>query len=207
MANLAKWLSVRLRTKWLWVRIPLQSLKNPILLQTASAVVSNLNCSERKNTLLLLDSGSQRSYISEKLRNELNLPTLRRERLLVKTFGNSNSKCKNVDRVPLNVITSNKMITIAAICTPDICDPLTNQNVKAVSTNYNRVKNLKPADSSNTDTKHINILISLDYYYLFVTGDIIRGEPNDPVALNSIFGWILCGTFIETTADVSERRT
>ena len=24
---LAKWLSVRLRTKWLWVRVPLQSLK------------------------------------------------------------------------------------------------------------------------------------------------------------------------------------
>ena len=120
--------------------------KNTILLQTASAVVSNLNSSERKNTLLLLDSGSQRSYISEKLRNELNLPTLRRERLFIKTFGNSNSKCKNVDIVPLNVITSNKTITIEAICTPDICNPLTNQNVKAVSTNYNHLKNLKLAD-------------------------------------------------------------
>ena len=27
MTNLAKWISVRLRTKWLWVRIPLLSLK------------------------------------------------------------------------------------------------------------------------------------------------------------------------------------
>ena len=26
LTSLAKWLSVRLRTKWLWVRIPLQSL-------------------------------------------------------------------------------------------------------------------------------------------------------------------------------------
>ena len=26
MVSLAKWLSVRLQTKWLWVRIPLQSL-------------------------------------------------------------------------------------------------------------------------------------------------------------------------------------
>ena len=25
--SLAKWLSVHLRTKWLWVRVPLQSLK------------------------------------------------------------------------------------------------------------------------------------------------------------------------------------
>ena len=27
LANLAKWLSVPLQTKWLWVRVPLQSLK------------------------------------------------------------------------------------------------------------------------------------------------------------------------------------
>ena len=27
LANLAKWLSVRLRTKWFWVRVQLQSLK------------------------------------------------------------------------------------------------------------------------------------------------------------------------------------
>ena len=120
--------------------------KNTILLQTASAVVSNLNSSERKNTLLLLDSGSQRSYISEKLRNELNLLKLRRERLFIKTFGNSNSKWKGVDKASLNVITSNKTITIEAVCTPDICDLLTIQIVKAVSTNYNHLKNLKLAD-------------------------------------------------------------
>ena len=28
LASLAKWLSVRLRTKWLWVRVQLQSLKS-----------------------------------------------------------------------------------------------------------------------------------------------------------------------------------
>ena len=67
------------------------SNKNSILSQTASSVISSLNNSERKNTLLLLDAGSQRSYISEKLQNELNLPTLRKEPLFVKTFGNSNS--------------------------------------------------------------------------------------------------------------------
>ena len=29
MASLAKWLSVRLRTKWFWVRVQFQSQKNP----------------------------------------------------------------------------------------------------------------------------------------------------------------------------------
>ena len=162
-----------------------------------SAVVSNLNSLDRKRTHLLLNSGGQRSYISEKLRNELNLAT--RERFFIKTFGNSSSKCKSVDVLPLNLLTSNETITIEAVCTPVICDPLTNQNVKVVSISHNHLKNLKLADSSTTDTKSINILIGLDYYYLFVAGDIIRGEPNEPIALNSIFGWILCGTFVETT--------
>ena len=119
--------------------------------------------------------------------------------MFIKTLGNSNFKGKNVDIVPLNVITSNKRITIEVICTPDICNPLRNQNVEAVSTNYNHMKNLKLADSWNTDTKSINILIGLHYYYLFVTGDVIRGEPNKLMSLNSIFGWILYGPFVETT--------
>ena len=33
-ASLTKWLSVRLRTKWLWVRVPLQSLKRDEVCQT-----------------------------------------------------------------------------------------------------------------------------------------------------------------------------
>ena len=106
--------------------------KNTILLQTSSCVASNLNSSELKTILLLLDSGSQQSYISEKLKNELDLPTVRRKPLFVKTFGNTNSKCRSVDIVPLNVITSNKTIIMEAIYTPDICDPLTNQNVSSM---------------------------------------------------------------------------
>ena len=43
MVSLAKWLSVRLRTKWLWVRISLLSLKKtllwPLFKRISSAVI------------------------------------------------------------------------------------------------------------------------------------------------------------------------
>ena len=68
-----------------------------------------------------------------------------------------------------------------------------------VSTNYNNVKQTKLADLSNTENKNINILSGLDFRYLFVTSYIIRGEYNKPIPLNSVFGWILCGSFVETT--------
>ena len=94
----------------------------------------------------------------------MNLPKLRTERLLIKTFGNKNFKCQNVDIVPLNIVTSNKVITIEAICTLVICESLSNQNVRKVSNEYNHLKNLKLADSSDKEIKDIEILIGLDYY-------------------------------------------
>lgn len=43
----------------------------------------------------------------------------------------------------------------------------------------NLKKNLKLALSSNADTKNVNVLIYLAYYYLFVTVNNISGRDNE----------------------------
>ena len=43
--------------------------------------------------------------------------------------------------------------------------------------------------NSNTD---IDILIGSDYYFDLITGEIVRGEKG-PVAINSVFGWLVSG--------------
>ena len=56
MASLAKWLSVRLRTKWLWVRVPLQSLQkiiNNFEKETRSINNNNNNNTDKKQTITL----------------------------------------------------------------------------------------------------------------------------------------------------------
>ena len=55
LASLAKWLSVRLRTKWLWVRITLLSLKIQIwcLLRTRSFAIYILSCGIKKRKKLI----------------------------------------------------------------------------------------------------------------------------------------------------------
>ena len=67
---------------------------NNILLQTATSVVSNTNNSEKLTTNLIVDSGSQRSYISSELRQKLNLPKIRTERLLKKLLETQTSNVK-----------------------------------------------------------------------------------------------------------------
>ena len=40
---------------------------------------------------IVFDSGSQKSYVTQKLKNELNLKFVGRERLLIKAFGDERS--------------------------------------------------------------------------------------------------------------------
>ena len=65
------------------------SNKNTVLLQTALVTATNLSGKLYSETLLLFDSGSQRTYVSTELREKLKLPAVRQERILIKTFGQS----------------------------------------------------------------------------------------------------------------------
>ena len=59
-----------------------------MLLQTAFVTAMNPQYpSQKVNLRLILDSGSQRSYVSTRVRNMLELPTIIREDIVIKTFG------------------------------------------------------------------------------------------------------------------------
>ena len=90
--------------------------KNAVLLQTAYVEIKNPNHSQKTNARLLFDSGSQRSYISKTLREELKLPTIRTEILKIRVFGNDRLKSEKVDIVPLILVGYEKLVKIEAIC-------------------------------------------------------------------------------------------
>ena len=41
-------------------------------------------------------------------------------------------------------------------------------------------------------------MIGLDFYYSLVSGRIKKGLPSDPVATETVFGWIICGPTFKT---------
>ena len=51
------------------------------------------------------------------------------------------------------------------------------------------------ADKSADGSKTIEILVGLDYYFEFITGEIVKGKFGEPVALKSSFGYILGGQY------------
>ena len=72
-----------------------------ILLQTVYAIVSNFSTQKESKVCVLFVTGSQRSCISDELRNYLKLSVLRKELIFIKTFGKVELTIKTVDIVQL----------------------------------------------------------------------------------------------------------
>ena len=79
-----------------------------------------------------------------------------------------------------------------ALFIPLICSPIPNQNID-FSENSTKHLHLQLADMYDNDNKPVDIFVDLHYFYNFITGKTVKGDPNTLVALESNLGFILCG--------------
>ena len=109
------------------------SNNNSVLLQTAQAFISRPDNQETgKYTQVIFDSCSQqRSYITSKTPEQLNLPTVGKETLLIKTFVDNSASVKEFDIVKLCIRTIDAMIVyVTAYVVPVICSAVSNQEIQ-----------------------------------------------------------------------------
>ena len=137
-------------------------------------------------------------YVTNDVKKYLHLPNMRTERIFVNTFENYDSELRTVDVAPLKFFVNGK--TIATY----MCSDIFGQNVTHASCNYAHLKNIKLANPYDADFKKIDILIGLDSYFKFMTGNISRGNENESIALKSCFGWVVSiyyeSPFLTTTS-------
>ena len=122
-----------------------------VLLQTAQSLVGKVGrvMDQKHKTRIVFDSCSQRSYISNRMRNTLNVETVESENLLVKTFGDEASKVLACDKVQVAVTdTKGNDIMMEAYSVPTICSPISNQSIKVALEEYPHLCGLNLADSS-----------------------------------------------------------
>ena len=116
---------------------------------------------------ILFDIGGQRSYVTNDTRTRLNLPIIRKERLIIQTFGHNEIKLNNVDIVQMNIKgkSSYHSVYVEAIFVPEICSPLKNQNIEIAAGQYENLLNLNSADCSEVeDSLEVGFLIGLDLF-------------------------------------------
>ena len=176
--------------------------RGTVLLQTARMTATNFDGSRSTQVKVLFDSGSQRSYVSNRLKTALKLKPVKNETLNLNTFGNSKFRKQNCDLVKLNLEDKDKAkITIEGLSFPVICSSLPSRvNVQE----FSHLDGLELADDFENDrNEEIDVLIGSDYYWQIVTAAMKKGESG-PVALSSRLGWLLSGALHDsaTTIDV-----
>ena len=123
-----------------------------ILLQTAEVTVASQSHMEKAR--LILDSGSQRSYISTELSERLGLRPIRQERLLVRTFGSDEEMVQDAGVVQVPILAlDGSTIYLTAYQIPIICRPLQSQPVMGLKEQNEHLCGLFLADSSDGSTE------------------------------------------------------
>ena len=143
---------------------------------------------------LLLDSGSQKSYISERARGLLQLDAVGKQSLSIATFGSRKSNVKVCTIVDVAIcLKGYPSMTLSLYVMPTICEPLVGQPIAACIEQHPHLAGLDLADFSSSELSlPIDVLIGSDYYWELVTGSVCRGT-NGPTAVHTKMGWVLSG--------------
>ena len=181
--------------------------KNEVLLKTASVLAVGENSATTVPIRMLLDDGSQKSYITNSLKTELKLKNVKKQTVCLNTFGNDHYQKHALDVVKLKLKGQFNgycnEIEVSALCVPEICMPLP---ASIDLEKYNYLQGYELADqythTTNFTERPINLLIGSDQYYDIVTGDTVKSiTQKGPVAVSSIFGYLICGPTTDSPDD------
>ena len=158
-----------------------------VLLQTIRINIKGARGSV--SAILMLDTGSDRSYVSKRIVEQVRPKWISNDLLSYSAFGDQNP-CKPISCDVFNVLLSNdetclnaQLTEIPVICPQIACPPVPSD----VFDVYPSVEAISGQDVT------VDVLISLDLYWKVMTSDL-KVVGNGLVAQRSIFGWILSGT-------------
>ncbi|XP_064475785.1 uncharacterized protein LOC135389682 [Ornithodoros turicata] len=142
-------------------------------LQTATATISGPGGSAEVR--VLLDTGSQRTFVTEDFARQLRCPIQSSEGLSIFAFGSTQaSTFRTYDRVSLCVAGLCQSLEVDALAIPHICRSLS-PPVDARITEVLKHRGLRPATTSCA-SQNVDLLVGADHYWRFVSGKI-RAPP------------------------------
>ena len=164
-----------------------------IFLQTAQATAFNLEqpC-KRMKLHIILDSGSQCSYIPKNACKTLALHFLGSKSVSIMTFGSKKERSASCEVVKLGLELKNKKhMELKLLVVPHICKPINNATVALDK--YPQLKSLPFAsDIEHPSQIKPDILLGCDQYWSLVMGEVVKSELG-PIAINTHLVWILTG--------------
>lgn len=146
-----------------------------VLLQTVRASIYNPAQLYRSiEVRVLFDSGSQKSYISERAKGQLALQLTGEQHLCIATFGSTREGPKVCQTVTIGMVGKGyPHMQLSLYVVPMICEPLVSQPIAACAKENQHLASLELADYSEGDQGlEVDILVGSDYYWDLVTGEL-----------------------------------
>ena len=177
-------------------------------MQTAKADVQNPVSDLRQNARILLDSGSQRTYITESLAERLNLKLGDKDEFMLVTFGSEKPKRTESRNTKLDIVLKDgSILTIRAHVVPQIAESIQRHpvNLKSLD-NWDCLWNeFSLADDIPTEreTSSVELLIGNDYYLDIMLPQKVEVQSG-LYMLGSKLGWILSGRIFEIVENSTE---
>ena len=141
---------------------------------------------------IILDSGSQRSYVNHRVKNMLDLKTQTLQNLSIATFGAGKETrlCETVKVAMKMKHGSDQEFEVLVV--PHICEPIAPQPLSVCMESCEHLSQLELADPESDHPLEVDVLIGSDYYWKLATGEVRRGTTG-PVAIRTRLGWVLSG--------------
>ena len=141
---------------------------------------------------VLFDTGSQRSFITRKLADQIQFKSLRRETVSVNTFGSEPADYVCDFGTVYILSLDGELVPIDVLVVPEISAPMRTPTTRDVI--KGSFQSLVPFARQVTSAQFsIHMLIGVDFYWSVVLGDVIRGDRPGLVALRTKLGYVLSG--------------
>lgn len=182
------------------------SSKFEVLLATARVGVSN-GRGIFVNQRILLDSGSQTSFITQKAVQQLGL-IKKRKSIVVQGLGQQETLTNmgSVDLIICPVSKNDVHFFVEAIVLPKICNNIPSKPIS--SHQWSHLQNTLPlADPEFDVPQPVSILLGADIFSQVFSGHIVKGNAGEPDALQTAFGYVFMGKVQENNLALPPRTT
>lgn len=142
---------------------------------------------------VLFDSGADRTFITESLVKKISPTWEGSVDMRYAAFGGGKGDgVYDVFKVNVTaaICSMPTVHELEAVRVPIICSPLLRPRIPLEQLDH--FLHLPLADSYTTDDLHIDILVGQDQYWSLVGSGLFR-TPEGLVALETVFGWVICG--------------
>ncbi|XP_008183743.1 uncharacterized protein LOC103309618 [Acyrthosiphon pisum] len=167
------------------------SVRTSVLLATATVVVQTRH-GYSVNVRALLDSASQSSFVTERCVHLLGLQRESRDIVVQALAGTQVPVVKGSTTINVRPVgLENPQFNINALILPRITGPIPSERV--FTEHWSHTVGLNLADPDYDKPLPVDILLGADVFPQLILGDKRVGNTGQPIALSTVFGWVLMG--------------